>query len=451
MDRDIINIKLENELDIVLAYKRAMQLSHLCGMALANQTKFATAVSEISRNVLEHVGHGNIKYSIVEKEGRLYLEGLVSDRGRGILNVEELMQQRLQPYNAKGWGIYNSRKLVEQFSIQSEYEKGTRVYLRKLIPSNHPPITQAIIRGWIEQFKNDDDISPYAEIKNQNMQLIELLDQLREKNIEVEYQLEEIKRLNKELQTSNLEISGLLEERDKNNEQLISINQELDKFAHIVSHDLKAPLYNIFSLAHIIEEEVQENNLIEIDKTVRMIKKQASQMEKFISDVLLYSTAGRHNISKEEVNLPELLQSILKTIIIPPHIKVIVQPDLPHLFTEKIYLQQIFTNLISNAIKFNDKPLGRIAINYRYAQNLLQFEVADNGPGIPLNEQEKIFKAYETGTMHRNTSTGLGLSIIDKIIQLKQTAFWVESKGNNGAAFKFTWPATDILKASMID
>ncbi|PIQ22842.1 MAG: histidine kinase, partial [Cytophagales bacterium CG18_big_fil_WC_8_21_14_2_50_42_9] len=75
MDRDIISIKLENELDIVLAYRRAMQLSGLCGMALANQTKFATAVSEISRNVLEHVGHGNIKYSIVEDGGRLYLEG----------------------------------------------------------------------------------------------------------------------------------------------------------------------------------------------------------------------------------------------------------------------------------------------------------------------------------------------------------------------------------------
>ena len=445
MDRDILSIKLENELDIVLAYKRAIQLSGLCGMALANQTKFATAVSEISRNVLEHVGLGDIKYSIVENQGCLYLEGLVSDRGRGISNIEETLRQQRQPYSSKGWGIYNSRKLVEQFSIQSEYEKGTRVYLRKLIPSHHPPITLAIIRSWIEQFKNDEDISPYAEIKNQNMQLIKLLDEIREKNLEVEDQLAEIKRLNHELQTSNNEIKGLLEERDKNNELLSSINQELDKFAHIVSHDLKAPLYNIFSLAHIIEEEVQENNLDEIDKTVRMIKKQASQMEKFISDVLLYSTAGRHNISKEEVDLAELMQSILKTLTIPPHIEVIVQPNLPKLFTEKIYLQQIFANLISNAIKYNDKPKGVIEIKYRHAHNFLQFAVSDNGPGIPLNEQEKIFKAYETGSMHRNTSTGLGLSIIDKIIQLKQTAFWVESKGNNGATFIFTWPAADIM------
>jgi len=445
MDRDIISIKLENELDIVLAYRRAMQLSGLCGMALANQTKFATAVSEISRNVLEHVGHGNIKYSIVEDGGRLYLEGLVSDRGRGIANANNLTNQQLQPFGAKGWGIYNSRKLVEQFIIQSEFEKGTRVYLRKLIPHNHPPISKAIIRGWTENFKKDEDISPYAEIKTQNMQLIELLDQIREKNMEVEYQLEEIKRLNLELQTSNKEISGLLEERDKNNEQLTAINQELDKFAHIVSHDLKAPLYNIFSLAHIIEEEVQENNMVEIDKTVRMIKKQASQMEKFISDVLLYSTAGRHNISKEEVDLPDLIQNILKTLSIPPHIEVRVQPNLPKLFSEKIYLQQIFTNLISNAIKYNDKPAGLIEIKYRLSGNLLQFAVADNGPGIPLSEQEKIFKPYETGSMHRNTSTGLGLSIIDKIIQLKQTAFWVESKGNNGATFIFTWPTEDIL------
>ena len=450
MNWDVINIKLENELDVVLAYKRAKQLSGLCGMATANQTKFATAVSEISRNVLEHVGHGNIKYSIVETNGRLYLEGLVSDRGRGIANVEEIRSQGVPPYGAKGWGIYNSRKLVEVFSIQSEKEKGTKVSLRKVIPHHHPVINQAIIKGWVESFKNDGDISPYAEIKNQNMQLIELLDEIRKKNLEVEYQLEEIKRLNNELQTSNKEISELLAERNKNNEQLISINQELDKFAHIVSHDLKAPLYNIFSLAHIIEEEVPENNLAEISKTVGMIKKQASQMEKFISDVLLYSTAGRHIIAKEEVDVTELLHSIIKTLTLPPHFQITIQPDFPQLFTEKIYLQQIFSNLISNAIKYNDKPAGRIEINFYYTANFLQFEVADNGPGIPLNEQEKIFKAYETGSKHRNTSTGLGLSIIDKIIQLKKTAIWVESKGNNGASFKFTWPASDIKGTATI-
>jgi signal transduction histidine kinase len=392
------------------------------------------------------VGHGNIKYSITEAEGRLYIEGLVSDRGRGIANLDEIKLQPGQPIGGKGWGIYNSCKLVEVFAIESENEKGTKVSLRKVIPHHHPVINQAVIKSWVESLKNDGDISPYAEIKSQNMQLLELLDQIKEKNLEVENQLAEITRLNSELQTSNQEITGLLQERNKSNELLISINLELDKFAHIVSHDLKAPLYNIYSLATIIEEEVPENNLAEISKTVGMIKKQAGQMEKFISDVLLYSTAGRQTIAKEEVDLVELLQSIVKTLTVPPNFEIKIQSDFPQLFTEKIYLQQIFSNLISNAIKYNDKPAGRIDVNFKYTNNFLQFEVADNGPGIPLNEQERIFKAYETGSKHRNTSTGLGLSIIDKIIQLKKAAFWVESKGTDGASFKFTWPVADIRK-----
>jgi signal transduction histidine kinase len=444
MDKEIIDIKIENELDIVLAYKRAMQLSGLCGIALAHQTKFATAVSEICRNVLEHVGQGNIKYSLIETEGRLYLEGQVSDRGRGIPDLDGLLQQQVPPTSNKGWGIYNSRKLVEHFSIQSDGARGTRVFLRKQIPHNHPPLNKSIIQGWVEHFKNEEAISPYAEIKNQNMQLIQLLDELRVKNIEVEYQLEEIKRLNNQLQTSNLEISGLLDERGKTNERLTQINMELDRFAHIVSHDLKSPLFNIFSLTTIIEDCVMENNMAEVDVTNQMIREQAERMETFINDVLLYSTTGRQNLPKTKVDVNELLQGLLSSLVIPPHIQISLAPGMPILVTEQIFLQQIFGNLISNALKYNNNPEGRIMIGYEAGQDVLQFWVADNGPGIPLAEQESIFLPYETSSLHRNTSTGLGLSIIDKIIQLKGTAIWVESKGSQGATFIFTWPLEEL-------
>jgi signal transduction histidine kinase/anti-sigma regulatory factor (Ser/Thr protein kinase) len=445
MDKEIISIKVENELDIVLAYKRAMQLSDLCGMAMANQTKFATAVSEICRNVLEYVGLGKIQFNLLEANGRLFLEGLVTDRGRGIPNLESHLQDQHKPQGTKGWGIYNSRKLVEDFFIQSDSEKGTMVYLRKPLPPNHPNITKATIQGWIEQFNNDESISPYAEIKNQNMQLIQLLDELQVKNKEAEFQLEEIKRLNRRLQASNQEISGLLEERSLTNERLIQINQELDRFAHIVSHDLKAPLFNIFSLTTIIAECLEENNQAEIQTTNRMIKDQADRMDKFINDVLLYSTTGRQNLPKVKVDVNELLQGLLASLIIPPQLKIALHPGMPTLLTEHIYLHQIFSNLIGNAIKFLNKADSRIEIGCKTEPNLLQFWVADNGAGIPLADQESIFLPYETGSLHRNTSTGLGLSIVDKIIHLKGTAVWVESKGSGGATFNFTWPVEEIV------
>lgn len=444
MDTDIIKINLENELDIVLAYKRAMQLSALCGMAVANQTKFATAVSEISRNVLEHVGQGTIKFSLAESGPQLFLEALVADRGRGIGDVEGLLQQNLKPGGAKGWGIYNSRKLVDGFFIESNFEKGTRVSLRKLIPHNHPPLNKTIIKGWVEHFQHETDISAYAEIKNQNLQLIELLEELRVKNIEVEYQLDEIKSLNTRLQTSNQEISALLEERDKANQNLTRINQELDRFAHIVSHDLKSPVFNIFSLTTIVEECLQENNLDEISATNGMIRQQALQMEKFINDVLQYSTTGRQNLPRSLVDVNAMLAGLRKSLFIPAHIRLLVAPDMPVLETEEVLLQQVFSNLIGNALKYNDKAEGRIEVGWKAAGDLLQFFVADNGPGVPLAEQETIFRPYETSSLHRNTSTGLGLSIVDKIIRLKGMAIWVESKGSGGASFHFTWPAKEL-------
>jgi signal transduction histidine kinase len=117
---------------------------------------------------------------------------------------------------------------------------------------------------------------------------------------------------------------------------------------------------------------------------------------------------------------------------------------MPTLVTEQIFLQQIFGNLIGNALKYNNNPEGRIKVGFESGQDVLQFWVADNGPGIPLAEQERIFLPYETSSLHRNTSTGLGLSIIDKIIQLKGTAIWVESKGSQGATFIFTWPVEEL-------
>ncbi len=173
--QNIVKVGVSNELDIVLAYKRARQLTQLTGMPVPTQTKFATAVSEICRNVLEHVGEGSIVFSIVEQDKYLYIEALIIDYGRGIPNVEEILKINIQPLGGKGWGIANAKKLVDQFSIESSPNKGTKVKLLKKIPTNHPPINKSIIEGWNEYFNNESRVSPYEEIKQQNIQLLEVM------------------------------------------------------------------------------------------------------------------------------------------------------------------------------------------------------------------------------------------------------------------------------------
>ncbi|WP_205504220.1 sensor histidine kinase [Rufibacter psychrotolerans] len=440
MEQPITTLKLQNELDVVLAYKRAMQLSEFTGLPVAAQTKFATAVSEICRNVLEHVGEGTIRYSMVEHRGALLLEAYVTDRGRGIANVHEFLDRKYLPSGGKGQGIYSSRKLVDHFQLESDFEKGTRVRLQKRLPFNHPPINKAVIQGWADYFTHETEISPYAEIKRQNMQLIELMEQLRVRTIEVEYQLQEIQHLNQELQTSNQEINALLQEREAQNHQLAKVNKTLDEFAHTVTHDLKAPLQNIQGLVEAVSDFVGEDSKDEAQAVLPMIQLQVQRMEHLIRDVLAYSLTGRQQIQKKPVAVGQLVYNTITALRIPAGFKIHVPNNLPVLEAEEIYLQQVFSNLLSNAIKYHDQPTGNIWVRVFMQEDWWEFVVEDDGPGIRAEDQEKIFELFETtNDVNHPDSTGIGLAIVRKIIQEKRGKVWVESRGR-GTAMHFTWP-----------
>lgn len=434
-------------MDVVLAYKRAMQLSERLCVSMVNQTKFSTAVSEICRNVVEHVGSGQIEFNITEAAGKKCLEALVSDRGRGILNIEQLLQATANNTSSRGSGIINSRKLVDYFHIVSEHEKGTKVTLRQRLPHNAPVVTKAVAKDWIQDL-DQETVSPYAEIKHQNMQLLEVLDNLREQHEIAQQQLEVIGHLNQQLQLSNSNIQELLEEREKQNKLLQKTNYDLDAFAHTVSHDLRAPLQNIAGLTSALEDCVASNKTEEANILFPMLHEQTQRMDSFIKSVLSYSLAGQRNIPKTETDVKELLQEVLRLHGIEHAVTMIYPAYLPVLETEIIFLHQVFSNILSNAVKYHDldeHPV--IEIQYEKIEDWLQFSVQDNGPGILPENNSKIFEMYENlaSVNMRNDSLGLGLSIVQKIINEKGGRVWVESEGR-GSKFVFTWPASELVK-----
>jgi signal transduction histidine kinase len=440
MEQPIINIKLQNELDVVLAYKRTMQLSELTGLPLASQTKFATAVSEICRNVLEHVGEGLIRFSMVQNRGGLYLEAYVTDRGRGIPNLQEILDRKYMPVGGKGQGIYSSKKLVDLFQIESDFTKGTRVRMHKRIPANHPPINQAIIQGWSDYFMLEPAISPYAEIKRQNMQMIELMEQLRVRTIEAEYQLQEIQHLNQELQTSHHEVTTLLQERENKNLQLEKANKTLDEFAHTITHDLKAPLHNIVGLVDAATDYLTEDNKDGLQAVLPMVQLQIKRMESLIRDVLAYSLTGRQQIQKQPVNVGDLVQTILSSLSLPKGFTVSLDQALPVMEAEEVYLNQIFSNLLSNAVKYHDRPDGNVWVKTEEHPTHWEFIVADDGPGVPAENHQKVFELFETtNDVNHPDSTGIGLAIVRKIVEEKKGQVWIQSQGR-GTAMHFTWP-----------
>ena len=444
MQRNIAKINIINELDVVLAYKRAMQISDRCGLAAANQTKFATDVSEICRNVIEYVGEGCIEFSIIQEKAFLFLEALITDCGKGIQDLDKHLASK-NSFPKRGVGLANSKKLVDDFKVTTD-AGGTHVRLRKIIPVSHPNLSEATLFKWAQDFENETTVSPYLEIKKQNTQLIELLEELRLKNLETETQLKEIKRLNEELYASNTEVIDLLKEIEGTNNQLEQKNKELDAFAHIVSHDLRAPLQNIKGLAVIMDTYLQTNDIEGGNSVLKMITEQADRMDNLILDILSYSLAGKKTLSKKEVKLRELLFEVISFLNIPNGFKIEIPEKMPVLFTEEVFLRQIFNNLINNAIKHHDKPNGKIKISCEREDEFLKCRVSDDGPGILPADQQRIFNQFETlNDVNLSASTGLGLTIIKKITMEKGGNVWVESEGR-GATFVFTWPASEILK-----
>lgn len=200
MNNKTSQFDLDNEIDIVMAHKRAIQIAELTGLIISDQTRFATAVSEISRNCIEHAKKGSICFRLIEENENLILQACIEDNGPGIRDISKILSRNEVNMRFPGTGIINSRKLVDTFNIETN-EKGTCVTLKKNIPSNHPPINNIIVQGWHKHFVKQISISPYEEIKNRNIQLLELADQLKTKKKEADLQLQEISKLNNILES----------------------------------------------------------------------------------------------------------------------------------------------------------------------------------------------------------------------------------------------------------
>lgn len=218
-------------------------------------------------------------------------------------------------------------------------------------------------------------------------------------------------------------------------------NRELDQFAYIVSHDLKAPLRGINNLSLWIEEDLGDKIEGEIKASFDMMRGRVKRMELLINGILEYSRAGRIKQEAETFELKTMLSDLVQSLSPPDNFKIIIPDDLPTVTAEKISFEQIFTNYISNGIKYNNNPNPIIEVSYTVNNGMYEFCVADNGEGIEKQFHEKVFVIFQT-LQSRDTyeSTGVGLAIVKKIVEDKGGKVWIESEKGHGAKFFFSWP-----------
>lgn len=223
--------------------------------------------------------------------------------------------------------------------------------------------------------------------------------------------------------------------------ELEKINKDLDQFAYIASHDLKAPLRAIANLSQWIEEDLGDNLPEDVKNHTELLRGRVARMQALIDGILSYSRVSRTEKKYETVDTDQLITEVLNIIDVPASFEIVKETAFPVIPADRVRLEQVFTNLISNAIKYHDKASGKITLAHKKIENVHKFSVADDGPGIPPEYHEKIFVIFQTlEARDKIESTGVGLSIVKKIIEENGGTIKVESVPGQGARFIFTWP-----------
>jgi len=218
-------------------------------------------------------------------------------------------------------------------------------------------------------------------------------------------------------------------------------NQELDQFAYVASHDLKAPLRAIANLSQWIEEDISDTLNEENRHQMNLLRGRVHRMEVLIDGLLQYSRVGRIATEAEPVNVTTLVAEVLNAIAPPPEFTITLKPGMPTLVTQRLPLFQVFSNLIGNGIKHHHRPDGQVTISVKDQGRFYEFAVADDGPGIAPQYHEKVFAIFQT--LHARDiveNTGIGLALVKKIVESQGGRIRLESEEGQGATFYFTWP-----------
>jgi len=224
--------------------------------------------------------------------------------------------------------------------------------------------------------------------------------------------------------------------------EVTGANRELNSFAQVISHDLKAPLRAVDSLLKWLVTDYSDRFDADGKEMVNLLLGRVKRMHDLIDGILQYSRAGRAMEEVADVDLGAVVQEVVGALAPPGHVEVALDGQFPVVRASRVKLEQVFQNLLSNAIKYSDKPQGFIRVRCRDEGTCWEFGVSDNGPGIADKDRERVFQLFETlKPRDQSDSTGVGLAVVKKIVaEMYGGKVWVESRLGEGSTFYFTLP-----------
>ncbi len=435
MSSELYSIPLRNERDVVQARQRAREIAGLLGFDNQEQIRLATATSEMARNAFRYARDAKVEFELT-REAPQKLEVVISDRGPGIPNLDQIMEGRYKSRTGLGVGILGTRRLMDSFDITTR-SSGTVIRMGKTLPSSAPVITTQRAQKLSAALAKRAPEGPYEEIERQNRELLKTLQELRSRQ-------EELAILNRELEDTNRGVVALYAELDERADYLRRASELKTNFISNISHEFRTPLNSIISLSRMLLDHLDGDLTPEQDKQVGFIAKSARALSDLVNDLLDIAKveAGKVKIRVKSFAAAELfsaLKGMLKPLLADNTSVDLVFESvavLPMLRTDEGKVSQILRNFISNAIKFT--PQGEVRVSAHQTGDKVIFRVKDTGIGIAPEHLEAIFEEFtqvENPLQTRHKGTGLGLPLCRSLAKLLGGKVGVESEVGHGSTF----------------
>ncbi len=433
---------IRSEEEVVLVRRQAREIAAALGYDANDQTRIATAVSEIARNAFLYGGGGSAEFSC-DLEKRVFTIR-ISDQGRGIADLPRILRGDFQSTTGTGMGLVGAQRLMDDFQVKSAAGKGTVVTLGKHLTTKGPSTSRQLTKIATAASASSPH-SALEEIRHENQELLRVMDELRSRQ-------EDLVRLNAELEHTNRGVVALYAEIDEKAEKLRRADVMKSRFLSHMSHEFRTPLTSIMALSRLLIDEMDGKLTPEQRKQASFIRKSAESLLEMVNDLLDLARveAGKtvvRPVSFTVSNLFAALQGVLKPLrgVIrplskPEDVELIFEEigEIPALYTDETKVTQILRNFVSNALKFTESGEVRVRAQLGAGGESVLFSVSDTGIGIPSAHCDAIFQEFsqiDTPVQRKVAGTGLGLPLAKGLAEVLGGAVRVESMEGQGSTF----------------
>jgi|HubBroStandDraft_5_1064220.scaffolds.fasta_scaffold01221_2 signal transduction histidine kinase/CheY-like chemotaxis protein len=441
MAKALLTIAVRQEQDVVIARQRAREIARIVGFDGQDQTRIATAVSEIVRNAFRYARGGKVEFALEGASTPQLLLIRVRDQGPGIPDLAHVMSGQYQSTTGMGVGILGAHRLMDQVVIDTKPGVGTDVLLTKILPARAPLINQTQFTRITSQLSTSVSGDPLGELQEQNRELVRALGELREKQ-------DELMNLNRELEDTNRGVVALYAELDEKADHLRRADEMKSRFLSNMSHEFRTPLNSIRALSRLLLDRVDGDLSVEQAKQVGFISKASEDLTALVDDLLDLAKieAGKIEVRPIEFsvgNLFSALRGMLRPLLVGDAVRLIFdEPDTAvTLYNDEGKVSQILRNFISNAIKFTEQGEVRVSAQLSEDRRTVRFSVSDTGIGIAPEDQGRIFDEFtqlQSPLQGRVKGTGLGLPLCRRLAHLLGGDVSVQSERGVGSVFTAT-------------